>query len=111
MKSLKVILVHPAADAKVLIVDATNTLESLQALVGGMIEGISVVAGVDGYINEEGKILGMPPNVKIPYDMICGPIVFTRTDDEGETVSVEDGDLEKVQKWLDASNRPRLSLL
>jgi hypothetical protein len=63
------------------------TLESLQGLVGGDIEAIG---GTDwtAYLNEEGKLAGLPANPRagrladalgwtfLPGDFLVGPVVF-----------------------------------
>ena len=62
----------------------TFTLTELQLLVGGMIELVGLPDGKDMYINEEGKIKGLPYNdqaTKIAEeslmvnDVIVGPAV------------------------------------
>lgn len=71
---------------QVLNVDPKNgtnfELEEIQELVGGNIELVLCREGLEMYINEEGKLLGLPVNPKAtslsglyPHDVICGPAV------------------------------------
>ena len=72
-----------------------STYEMLKDGVGGWIEHILIGAlgerGIDIWINEEGKLINLPETVAITdedgkiLDVLCGNLVFTRTDDEGET--------------------------
>ena len=80
-------------------------LADFQRLVGGLIEALSLTDEVSAYINEEGKLVGLPRNeagdrvVKhalstvgrrmIPGDYVAGPLVLTgQPDDEGEDTGV-----------------------
>jgi hypothetical protein len=70
-----------------------RSLDALQAFVGGYIEGITVPSPCGrelfAYINEEGKLLGLPPNFYSleMRDVIVGPCVICGTemkyDEEG----------------------------
>lgn len=80
-------------------------LDAFQQLVGGYIEALSLTDEVSAYINEEGKLDGLPRNeaadrlVKhalrtvgrglIPGDYIAGPLVLTgQPDDDGDDQGV-----------------------
>ena len=68
------------------------TLEELQKLVGGYIERISMPDGKAMYVNEDGKIKGLPYNIKatamlemhglIPNDYVVGNVVVLSNDEE-----------------------------
>lgn len=82
-------------------------LEGLQRAVGGWIEAV-VVGGPDHavigephtiYLNEEGKLQGLPVNdvatrltrgILPAWDMVVGDVVLVRTDEDGDTISVTD---------------------
>jgi len=86
-----------------------NSLEELQAAVGGLIEAIQLAPGVHGWVNEEGLLEGLPMN-----DL--GSILY-RTAYPGADVGVvgnmlimgesadgsEDADL--PQEWFDALDK------
>ncbi len=91
-------LIVPADESQPVRVETIGIgLESLQSLVGGNIE---VVRGDDWYfyLNEEGKILGLEPNVRAGalflkltgdiQDLYCGDVVFL-----GETPHGYDADV------------------
>src|SRR5262245_34522191 len=86
MSEVEMILVPPQGAAKVVQVD-TRSLAALQGLVGGYIEAIGG-PGWSAYLDEEGKIKGLPVNmlatyyavklgwVGMPNDMLVGPVLF-----------------------------------
>ena len=75
-----------------------SSLERLQEEVGGFIEGVPMRAlgdNVTAFINEEGKLRGLPVNRNatiafegglLPGDVIVGPMVVLAYDAQGETV-------------------------
>lgn len=61
------------------------------------------VEGVDLWVNEEGKFdPACTANFMIygGQDVVMGPVVFTSHDDEGNTTSLSDAQLEFVLKFL-----------
>lgn len=84
-------------------IESLDTLESLQAVVGGYIEGFDLAENANCYINEEGKIDNLPINelatrlcherqAIMPNDFIVGPmIVYGPVDEEtGEGMDIPD---------------------
>lgn len=72
----------------------------MQDVVGGLLEHVSVSDTVDMWINDEGKLLGLPTNLFLAYngriyDSVQGDILFSSHDDEGETIGLSKDD-EKV---------------
>ena len=71
-----------------------NTLEAFQTIVGGHIEALRIRDDLCCYVNEDGKLLNMRPNFIIgrqyvsKVDIIVGPAVFFRSDDEGNEVNL-----------------------
>ena len=77
-----------------------NTLESLQAKVGGFIEVVRLTPKVAIICNEEGKLRGMDPNMRIDGEMFVGPIVIAGIDgDEFGSVPFSFEYWEKTIKW------------
>jgi len=56
--------------------EVPNTLEALQALVGGYIEAVPLSRDAVILVNEEGKLRGMAPNVMYFDDVLVGPVVL-----------------------------------
>lgn len=90
-----------------------NGLESMQALVGGWLEGLVLAndedneAGYVAYGNDEAKLIGMPVNLHAqpfillrPDDFLCGPVLFSRVDREGGTIALADG-------WMPRMREPK----
>lgn len=79
MEKIKVLYFKVGREPKV--IEIENTLEAKQKLVGGYIEMECPPIHDDSAVvicNEEGKLLGLEPNIYlfteegIPYDVICG---------------------------------------
>ena len=94
--------------------EITNTLENLQEIVGGYIE-IPFLSekfndnGIDMIINEEGKLIeGMNPEIAIVneergniLDIVYGNCIFASHDEEGETVGLNEKQMEIVTEELE----------
>lgn len=81
-----------------------NDLETKQKIVGGLIEVTSLLDddSVDIICNEEGKILGLPLNRDVGYDIIAGTFIIAGTaDDEGEFTSLSEEQIEKYKEVFD----------
>ncbi len=81
-------------------------LRALQKAVGGLIECISLGEALDAWINEEGKLLDLPPTAfwvdenGVIIDVIQGPIICLRTNEDGDCTPIEESDLARVQEVL-----------
>ncbi len=53
-----------------------NDLETLQDLVGGYIETVTLPGRIVMIVNREGKLLGLAPNFRTDHDLIRGTAVF-----------------------------------
>lgn len=85
----------------------TNTYEMIRKGVGGLICSAPVpedLAGIDMWVHDEGKLLQMEPSAMLMdksgdlLDFYAGNIVFTRTDEAGETIPLTDEDVERIKK-------------
>lgn len=94
--------------------DIGTGLEELQKIVGGYIEipFLSRVFNdhaIDMIINEEGKFIeGLKAEIAIVdeehgniLDIVYGNCIFASHDDEGETVGLNEGQIEVVEKELE----------
>ena len=77
------------------------TLADMQELVGGYIECLSITDTIDMWLNEEGKLDGLPTNLFIENngelcDCVVGDVFFASHDDEGETVGLSSDDESKL---------------
>ncbi len=78
-----------------------NDLKPLQEIVGGYIEVIpywppGMPGEIIAFCNDEGKYEGLTTNYTIPGDEIVGDVVFTRSGEEGQTVSLTDDDIKAI---------------
>lgn len=76
----------------------SGDLESMQKLVGGWIQMVPIGKGMDLVCDEEGKINGAMPNRFISSldDMVCGPFFITKSNEDGDCVSLTDSDIMKA---------------
>lgn len=59
-----------------------NTLEELQGIVGGYIETVRFASDCVIICNEEGKLLGLEPNIFLMGEQFVGPIIIAGTKGE-----------------------------
>jgi hypothetical protein len=84
-----------------------NDLATFQSEVGGYIEILSVDKEciLDLTCNEEGKINGLPLNRAWIFEgevveVIAGNCFITRHDSEGNSISIEESDIPKIEEIL-----------
>lgn len=65
--------------------DIPNTLEELQATVGGYIETVTFASDALVIYNEEGRLQGLPHNCRFLGVDFVGPILIVGRDDEDFT--------------------------
>ena len=105
---MKVLIVEPLKEAYVKDIDPS--LESMQSIVGGLIQAIYPFE--DGEVavicNEEGKLLGLPPNRALfdengnLYDVICGTFFICAAPHDSENFeSLPDDKLEHYKSMFD----------
>ena len=68
-----------------------NTLEALQAAVGGDIEAVGLDADACLVCNELGKVIGLPANRRVNGDIIAGTFLIVGSTD-GDFCSLSDED-------------------
>lgn len=91
MDKIRVLVKKPGKPAEVREIE--NTLEAFRAIVGGNIEALRISDSVFCYLNDEGKLINLAPNFvitrcKTVCDIVCGPVVFFRSDGEGNETSL-----------------------
>jgi len=102
-KTIKVLKVAPHCEP--VEVELVNKLENLQEAVSegadsiGLIEIIPITDTASLLCNEEGKLIGLEPNRRIGYDIICGTFYVVGEDREGNltSLSVKDMDYFKMR--------------
>lgn len=88
-------------------VDEFVSYETLSNAVGGMIEAVTLPSGITLWVNEEGKLNGLPVNKVATnlmtrafgqqFDILVGNVIVTGgADDEGETLGLTDEQLEML---------------
>ena len=104
---IKVLVKEPNKSA--VLREIEDDLKSMQAIVGGYIEIVTIShdPGILMICNETGKLDGLEINFPMMSDVIVGTVFFVRDNDEGDTVGLEDGDVEIVQRitWIDVESR------
>lgn len=77
---LRVIRKQPGHDPEIIQID--NTLKALQEEVGGYIETVTVATNTVVICNEEGLLIGLPPNCDFGSHSFVGTILVVGTDGE-----------------------------
>ena len=101
-KSITVLKVAPHCQPEV--VTLQNNLRSLQEAVSidapyvGLIEIVNIDARTCILCNEEGKLLGLAPNRRLGYDILCGVFYVVGQDSRGNLTSLSLAAMEKYQK-------------
>lgn len=76
-----------------------NTLEALQAAVGGYIE-IFGYENVCILLNEEGKLIGLEGNRRLGDDILVGDFYICGDDGEGDFMSLTDEEIERYTEMF-----------
>ena len=93
---MKIVKKLPGMAAEV--IDIEINLESLQIEVGGMIEAVTLFEGSSFICNEEGRLLGMEPNIIVNGVDFVGPVLVVGV--KGEHFS----ELPQAERWAAALN-------
>jgi hypothetical protein len=96
---ITIVVCNPGADAEE--TQIPNTLEAMQAAVGGYLEIIRTngtpLACFDVFVNEDGNMKGLAYNRRMPPGHnICGPLVVSKSDADGKQVSLTPGEVALV---------------
>ena len=79
-QEITVIVKNPGRRAEPRVIP--NTLQELQAIVGGHIEAVRFASDCVILCNEEGKLRGMTPNIFLMGEMFVGPVIIVGTKGE-----------------------------
>lgn len=77
-----------------------NTLEAFQEAVGGNIETVTLSEKVVLIVNEEGRLLGLPHNVCLGNEGLCGTVIAVGVEQD-EFASLPGMVVSAVMHWLD----------
>lgn len=98
---IRTIVIDPGKDPRMETI--RNDLHTLQRLVGGYIEAVPLAEDMAMIVNEEGKLMDLPKNFKLPIlkDTIVGTALFVGVDgEEFDDVPVTLQDLYTVMQQL-----------
>lgn len=95
---IKVVAQNPGEISR--IVTIPNTLYALQELVGGYIEVHHIGNGLLLVMDEDGRLKGLPENVRcVQYGTIVGPVFITADKDE-DFRSLTPEEIQTARAWL-----------
>lgn len=95
---IKIVYQFPGNTSR--ITEIPNTLEAMQKLVGGYIETLSLPNGLVIVVDEEGRLKGLPENVRCErYGTIVGTLFITAADGE-EFRSLTTEEIQTARAWL-----------
>ena len=104
MKEITVLKVAPMCEPEV--VALKNDLRSLQEAVSigadytGLIEVVELDAQTCILCNEEGKLIGLEPNRRLGYDILCGVFYVVGQDRQGNFASLSSASMEKYKQFF-----------
>ena len=98
-------IVHIKAGEDPVIKEVDDSLETFQKLVGGYIEPVRLKNNIDLWLNDEGKILNLKPNIILykdgkQVDFVVGDAFFAGEANEGETVGLTDEQIRHISDNL-----------
>lgn len=97
-EKIKVVAQNPGEISR--IVTIPNTLEALQELVGGYIEPHHICGSLVLVMDEDGRLKGLPENVRcVQYGTIVGPVFITADQDE-DFRSLTTEEIQAARAWL-----------
>lgn len=95
---IKAVVQNPGEISR--IVTIPNTLYALQELVGGYIEVHHIGNGLLLVMDEDGRLKGLPENVRcVQYGTIVGPVFITADQDE-DFRSLTTEEIQTARAWL-----------
>lgn len=111
---MKVIILEPGKEPRP--AEIQSGLEPMQAVVGGLIQAVYPFEDPVALVcNEEGKLLGLPPNralrdpdTGIPYDVVCGTFFLCAAPPDSE--SFESLTQEQIRRYTEWFRSPDLFL-
>lgn len=65
-----------------------NTLEAMQKIVGGYIETVTLDKNIVLICNEEGRLKGLQPSVRVLGKIYVGNVIYAGYDEDGEFRSI-----------------------
>ena len=112
MSIVKTVRIVPEKREPVLVTVPFKDYKDLQALVGGSFQFLEVNIEDEYYdviLNEEGKLHGLSPTIALShkgkvFDVAVGNIYFFRANDEGQTVGLEDEDVNRIIDYFNKTN-------
>ena len=97
-RKIKVVAQNPGEISR--IVTIPNTLEAMQELVGGYIEPHHICGSLVLVMDEDGRLKGLPENVRcVQYGTIVGPVFITADQDE-DFRSLTTEEIQAARAWL-----------
>ena len=99
-EKIKCLVVEPVKKPSIQVID--NTLAAKQELVGGLIEVVHLSDTADLICNDEGKLIGLPANRIVGYDVIAGTFLVVGCEWDNENfVSLSDENIKKFTEEFD----------
>ena len=103
---MKGVIITSDGAAREVTFDNDSCYATLRDAVGGYIECVALSDTLNMWVNEEGKLINLPPNfvatqlwsaVFGPTDIIVGDAIFTGgADDDGNTLGLTDSQVERL---------------
>lgn len=97
-KKIKVVFQSPGDISKVITIE--NDLKPMNELIGGYLETLTLSNGLVLIMDEEGRLKGLPDNIRCAqYGTIAGT-VFVTADEEEDFRSLTTEEIQSARAWL-----------
>lgn len=97
-KKIKVVFQSPGDISKVITIE--NDLKPMNELIGGYLETLTLSNGLVLIMDEEGRLKGLPDNIRcVQVGTIVGPVFITAADGD-EFVSLTTEQIQTARAWL-----------
>ncbi len=83
--------------------EINKELDSMQNIVGGLIQAVDLDENTSLVCNEEGKLIGLEGNRRVGRDIIAGTFFLCGFNEEGEFTSLND---EQIKKYSERFKEP-----
>lgn len=112
-KTIKALAIKTNSDKPYEEVEVESSLEGLQKFVGGYVEALTLDIpnqtdnrAVTIWLNEEGKLIGLESTAGliqsngVLLDLLCGNLLITSSDENGDTVSLNEHEMKAVKDLI-----------
>lgn len=100
MKEQMITVIGKRVGARPEVIELENKYEAIRDYIGGFITAVGVTEQVALYCHDEGLLEGLPVNLMYMGMPIVGDVLFIAVDEEGESRSLTDKEVDMILNTL-----------